>query len=278
MDLSLLKTRIASAFSDYMAAIIRSIPGIAGGLLLLLVGWLLAKLLRRFVHRVVHSTGLHAMAEKGGLGRLFGRLGGLAVIISGLVFWMVQLFFILASASVMDMSLITEAIHKFFTYLPVLLTASGIFIFGIWIGDKVQNIATGLGGSMGLVGSKVIGRLFFFIIVLFMSITALNMAGIDTTLITSNILLLLGGILVAFSVSYGFASRDILTNILSSYYGRERFHPGQRIRIGQDEGVIEKIDSISVLLRTSDRLVRLPTRSLIDERIEILDEGDQAGE
>ncbi len=278
MDLSLLKERISGAFSDYMSAIIRSIPGILGGLLLLLVGWGLAKLLRKLVHRIMHSTGLHAMAERGGLGRLFGRLGGLAVIISGLVFWVVQLFFILASATVMDMSLITEAIHKFFAYLPVLLTASGIFVFGIWVGDKVQNLATGLGSSMGLVGSKVIGRIFFFIIVLFMSITALNMAGVDTTLITSNILLLFGGILIAFSVSYGFASRDILTNILSSYYGRERFHAGQRIRVGADEGVIEKIDSISVLLRTSDRLVRLPTRTLIDERIEILDEGGQLPE
>lgn len=275
MDLSLLKERIAAAFSDYLSAIIRSIPGILGGLLLLLVGWGLAKLLRTLVHRIIHSTGLHAMAEKGGLGRLFGRLGGLAVIISGLVFWVVQLFFILASATVMDMSLITEAIHRFFEYLPVLLTASGIFVFGIWMGDKVQNVATGLGSSMGLVGSKVIGRLFFFIIVLFMSITALNMAGVDTTLITSNLLLLLGGILIAFSVSYGFASRNILANILSSYYGRERFHPGQRVRIGNDEGVIERIDSISVLLRTSDRLVRLPTRTLIDQRIEILDEPDQ---
>lgn len=278
MDLSLLKERIAGAFSDYLSAIIRSIPGILGGLLLLLVGWGLAKLLRTLAHRIVHSTGLHAMAEKGGLGRLFGRLGGLAVIISGLVFWVVQLFFILASATVMDMNLITEAIHRFFVYLPVLLTASGIFVFGIWVGDKVQHLATGLGSSMGLVGSKVIGRMFFFIIVLFMSITALNMAGVDTTLITSNILLLLGGILIAFSVSYGFASRDILANILSSYYGRERFHAGQRVRIGEDEGVIERIDSISVLLRTSDRLVRLPTRTLIDQRIEILDEGDQRAE
>lgn len=274
MELSPLMDRVSAAFSDYLAAIIHAVPGIAGGLLLLLFGWGLARVLRAFVSRLIHSTGLHSLAEKGGLGRLFGQVGGLAVVISGLVFWLVQLFFILASAEVMDMKLITEAIHRFFAYLPILLTAAGIFVFGIWAGDKVQRFVSNMGSSMGLAGSRIIGRVLFGIIVTFMSITALNMAGVDTTLITSNITLVLGGILVAFSVSYGFASRDILTNILSSFYGRERYRPGQRVRIGSDEGVIERIDSISIALRTSDRLVFLPTKCLIDQRVELLDESD----
>jgi small-conductance mechanosensitive channel len=82
----------------------------------------------------------------------------------------------------------------------------------------------------------------------------------------------LGGTLIAFSVAYGFASRDILSNMLSSYYGRDRFHVGQRVRIGDDEGVIERIDSMSLTLRTHDRIVMIPTRTLITERIEVLDE------
>ena len=116
--------------------------------------------------------------------------------------------------------------------------------------------------------------IFFVVIVLFMSITALNMAGVDTTLITSNILLLVGGILVAFSVAYGMASRDVLSNMLGSYYGRERFKAGMKVRIGADEGVIEKIDSVSISIRTADRLVLLPTRQLLTERIEVLDMED----
>ena len=107
---------------------------------------------------------------------------------------------------------------------------------------------------------------------LFMTITALNVAGVDTTLITSNILLVIGGVLLAFAIAYGFAAREILTNILSSYYGKDRFKTGMRIRVGNDEGIIERIDSISITLRVADKLVLLPTKQLVSERIEILEE------
>jgi small-conductance mechanosensitive channel len=48
------------------------------------------------------------------------------------------------------------------------------------------------------------------------------------------------------------------------------------MRIGKDEGVIEKIDSVSISLRTTDRLVMIPTRQLVTERIEVLDDGTES--
>ncbi len=270
MDLSYFSERIKQAFNEYLGGILQALPAIGAGLLLLLVGWGLARLLRRLIDRIFKRTGLHGAAERSGVDKVFSRLGGITVVVSTMVYWFVQLFFILASAKVMDLGIITEAIHRFFAYVPVLLTSVGIFVFGVWLGERVQHLATNLSGSVGLVGGRILGRIFFAVIVLFMSITSLNMAGVDTTLITSNILLLVGGILVAFSVAYGMASRDILANMLGSYYGKERFKPGMRLRIGTDEGIIEKIDSVSIALRTSDRLVLLPTRQLMTERIELL--------
>lgn len=273
MDLSYMRSRIAQAFNDYLGTILHALPSIGAGILLLLIGWGLARLMRLLIQRIFRTTGLHGAAERSGLDKVLSRLGGLTVVVSGLVYWLVQIFFVLASAEVMSLSIITDAIHRFFAYMPVLLTSVGIFVFGIWLAERVQTVAIGFGGTIGLVGSKVLGRIFFIIILLFMSITALNMAGVDTTLITSNILLLVGGVLIAFSVAYGIASRDILANILSSYYGKDRYHPGMHVRVGNDEGVIERIDSINVVLRCKDRLVVLPARHLISERVEILDEG-----
>lgn len=273
MDLSYLQDRISQAFNDYLGTILHALPSVGAGILLLFIGWGLARLVRTLIQRIFRSTGLHGAAERSGLDRVLSRLGGLTVVVSGLVYWLVQIFFVLASAEVMSLSIITDAIHRFFAYMPVLLTSVGIFVFGIWLAEKVQEVAIGFGGTIGLVGSKVLGRIFFVIILIFMSITALNMAGVDTTLITSNILLLVGGVLIAFSVAYGIASRDILTNILSSYYGKDRYRPGMHIRIGTDEGVIERIDSINVVIRTKDRVVMLPARYLVSERVEVLDAG-----
>lgn len=270
MDFNFFYDQLSGAFRNYVGGILQTLPSIGAGLLLLLVGWGLARAVRKLIQRLVQRTGLQGAAERSGLERVFGRLGGMAVVAGTLVYWLVHLFFILASAQVMDLAFVTEAVHRFFNYLPILLTSVGIFVFGVWLGERVQDLAIRLSGSVGLIGGKILGRIFFGVIVLFMSITALNMAGVDTTLITSNILLLTGGILVAFSVAYGIASRDILSNILGSYYAKERFKPGMRLKIGGDEGVIESIDSVNIALNTGDKVVLLPTRQLMTERIEVL--------
>ena len=145
-------------------------------------------------------------------------------------------------------------------------------MIGLVFAEKVKQGMSTLMSSVGIGGGKVVAQVLFGLVALFMTITALNVAGIDTTLITSNILIVIGGVLIAFGIAYGLAARGILTNILSSYYGRDRIKPGQRIRIGQDEGVVERIDSIAITLDTGDRKVMLPCSVLTTERIEVLGE------
>jgi hypothetical protein len=195
-----------------------------------------------------------------------------SAFLAGLVYVFVLLIFVVAAADAMHLTGVTNAISAFFAYLPTLFTALAIFLVGLWGGELVKGAVATMMDSVGLSGGRVLASVLFGIIVLFTSITALNMAGVDTTLITSNIVVVLGGMLLAFCIAYGFAAREILTNILSSYYGKDRFKPGMRVRIGQDEGVIEKIDSISVYIRTGEKLVLLPTKQLVGERIEVLSE------
>ena len=214
------------------------------------------------------------MAERAGLNAVLGKLGGLTLskFICGLVYILTLFIFIVAAADIMHLSGVTNAFNSLFGYLPTLMTALAIFVGGLWGAEKVKDAVSTMTESVGLSGGKAIAKVLFAVILLFMSITALNVAGVDTTLITSNILIVFGGVLIAFAIAYGFAARDILTNILSSYYGKDRFQPGMRVRIGTDEGVVEKVDSINITLRTADRLVLLPTRALITERIEVLED------
>lgn len=106
---------------------------------------------------------------------------------------------------------------------------------------------------------------------IFISITSLNQAGVDTTLFTSNITLIIGGALLAFAIAYGFASRDILTNILASFYMREKYKVGSKIKINQIQGVIENSDTLSITIVTDDnRKLIIPIKKLISEEVEKL--------
>ena len=65
---------------------------------------------------------------------------------------------------------------------------------------------------------KKIDILLFFIILIFTSVTALNQAGIDTAIITSNITLILGALLLAFAIAFGIGANRIVTDLLKTFY------------------------------------------------------------
>ncbi len=280
MDLNVIRDSIAAAFDTYLAGILAALPALVSGLVVLLIGWSLARLVRHLLTKGLEKAGADPMAERVGFAAILGRFGGLTLtrLIALLVYWALLLVFVMAAANVMGLDGVTAAVERFFGYLPTLLMAIAVFLLGLWGGEKARDMADTVLSSMGIGGGKVVASALFGIIVLFMTITALNIAGVDTSLITSNILIVVGAVLIAFSIAYGFAARNILTSILSSYYGKDRLKKGQRVRIGQDEGVIEAIDSISITLVTADRKVLIPCSVLVEQRIEILSEpeGDEA--
>ncbi|HQV74787.1 MAG TPA: mechanosensitive ion channel [Flavobacteriales bacterium] len=275
MNMSHITDRLAASFNIYLSGIIDSLPTLVAGLIVLIVGWLLAKLVRTIVRRALAGK-LDSIVQSTGMNGLFRKLGIHSVgrFTASVFYGAVLVVFVMAAADIMGMERLQAGVAAFIAYLPTLLTALTIFVAGLWAGEKVTSTITALTETMGLNGGRSMARVLGGLVVLFISITALNVAGVDTELITSNLQIILAGVLLAFGLAYAYASRDILTNILSSFYGKERFKPGMRIRIGEDEGVIERIDSISLTLRTQDREVLIPTSRLITERIEVLERNE----
>ncbi len=272
MDMTFFQDRLPQAFNTYGAAFIDRLPAVLTGLLVLLIGLLLARGLRWAALRIGERT-LDPLAQRSGVDRAIARFGGFtpARLVATMVWWLMVLIAVLSAADIMGLHLVSLAVQRAFAFLPTLLTALAIFVLGIWGADKVSRLVSQLSNVVELSAGRIVGRILAVITIVFASITALNVAGVDTTLITTNIQIILGGLLLAFGVAYGFAARDVLSNILGSYYGNERFKPGMHVRIGEDEGVIERIDSVSMTLRKSDRVVMIPSKRLVTERIEVID-------
>jgi small-conductance mechanosensitive channel len=265
--------RIELAFGNMVQTLLDRSPSVLLAILVLLLGWGLARLSRWVVRRLSVIGRLESFSERVGLTPLLVQLKVRSIgdLIGLLVFWAVILGAVMVAAEVLGMAPVIRGIERLFGYLPKLLAAVAVFTFGYWLGDKLRFVLTAMGEAMGFTGAKAIGRILFVVILLFMSITALNVAGIDTTLITSNILIIVASLFISFSIAYGFAARDILSNILSGYYNKDRLQAGQYVRIGADEGVVERISGISITIRNGERLIHIPSSRLVTERIEVIE-------
>ena len=84
--------------------------------------------------------------------------------------------------------------------------------------------------SFDLNGATLISNLVFYIIAVIITVTALNQAGIDTQLITNNLTLVLGAFLATFTLAFGLGSREIITDLLKTFYVRKIYEIGQKIK------------------------------------------------
>lgn len=253
-----------------------TLPSILGAIIIILIGWLVAKILSKitekllsvfkFDKRIIKLNKKDEVVDE--------ELMKKAVpskIISKFVYWVVFLLFFILASDVLGWSAVSEEVSKLMNFIPQLFIGLIIFVIGFYIALVVKNgIKSGL-SAMGVEYGNLLANIIFYIILVTLSITALNQVGIDTTLISSNILILFIALLATVAISFGIASKDFLVNILSTHYAKTNLKIGQKIKTGNLEGEIESISKVQVVLKTKTGKVLIPTKTLVSEPVEIIE-------
>jgi len=273
-QLNVWKDTILNSLHNLTDGFFSSLSSFFGALATLIIGWFLAKFIRFIVVRVLKSIHFDQLVEKLNIESLFIRLNikvKPSAIIGKFVYWLIMLVFIISATEILGWEIVSKEISKLIEFLPKLLFALIFFIVGYYLSELIKKAVYSATNSAGISGAKAISNIVFYVLMIFISITSLDQAGVDTTLFTSNITIIIGGALLAFAIAYGFASRDILTNILASFYVRDKYKVGIKLKINDTKGVIENTDTLSITLLTEDkRRLVIPIKKLISEEVEIL--------
>lgn len=192
-------------------------------------------------------------------------------LIGKFVYWLVMLLVVITASDALGWSAVSEEISKLLGYLPQLLAAIVFFIVGTYIATFVRDVILGATKTLGISAGKVISTFVFYLLLIIVALTALDQAGIDTSIITSNLLLIIGSIMAAAAISYGLASRDLLASILGSFFSRRTFTKGQTIEIDGNQGIITDMTNVSVTIQINDKeQLVIPANQMITKQIKII--------
>ncbi len=248
-------------------------PKIIGATVIMLLGWLVIKIVMFLLGRILRLAKVNLLNDKiNGMGMTSKGDFKIDVvkIILGFVKWLLILVFLIVAADILNWQIISVEIGNLLHYLPRFFSALALLMIGFYIGNFVKNTVKRLFDSLEFGGSNLVSNLLFYVIVIFMSVTALNQAGVDTTIITNNITLIMGSFLLSFALGVGLGSREIIADLLRSFYTRKTYAVGDRIVIGEDEGTIESIDNNSLTLVTYRGKFVIPIKDVVSQKVEIL--------
>jgi small-conductance mechanosensitive channel len=240
--------------------------GIVGAAALLVVGWLLALILRLLTSRLIH--GLGRMLPGGVLRRGLPQLTverQVSDIIGLVVFWAVLLFFVAAAADALGLPVLSTSVAALGLYLPRLAGAILIVVLGLIVGNLARDAVTAAAAAAGAPVAGAAGQLIRTAILSAAVLIAVAELGVDITLLTAVLSVTLLAVLGAFSLAFGLGARTAVSNIIGAHYLRQMFEAGQRVRFGQVEGTIAAITATAVVVRVPEGDVVIPARQFSEQ-------------
>lgn len=274
-----------NSFSEIVDTFVRSLEqfwhGLAEGvpvflaaLALLLLGWGLARIAGWLTRKFFSRIGFDDFSQRFNFQQLLEKAqikSTPSQLMGRLVFWTVMLIFFVGFADFLGWQVVSEKIAGIVGFIPRLLAGMAILAAGLYIATWVRRLIVAGGESAGLSSARLLGTVAQYVLVVIIALTTLEQIGVNIDLIKSNVVVLVGGAILAFGLGYGLGARQIVANMLGSFYARKKFVPGQVIIVDQIEGRVEQFDSTSLIVRTADnRLVVIPAHKLSEEVVQVL--------
>ena len=174
------------------------VPKLVAFIVVLVVGYLVAKALGTLTDKVLERVGFDRAVERGGVARAMAHSRyDASDIAAKLVYYAVLLFALQLAFGIFGPNPISDIIHSVIAFLPKIFVALVIVVVTAAIASAVKDIITG--SLSGLSYGKVLGNIAYAFILGLGVIAALNQVDVATTVTTPiliTVLATIGGILV----------------------------------------------------------------------------------
>ena len=248
------------------------VPNLAAMLVILIIGWIIARVLRWIAATVFKRVKLDAICDRLGLHEMT-RSVGIAIpfsqILAQLAFWSVMLLFLTAAVDVLGMASISRAIEALVGYLPNVIGAMIIGTVGLVLANVARKVVTGAADRFGIEYAGAVGQVVFGMIALVVGSLAVGQLNLNTALVDRVIEIFLMATGAALAISIGFGSRDMAKQIVAGVYARDSFPEGASVSIGDDEGTVAAVRAVNTSIRTdSGKLIVIPNAQLMEMKVE----------
>jgi len=205
--------------------IISLLPALVGALVILLLGWLLAKILKSALIKLLVAVRFEKFSERSGLSKFLSRgdiKHSFADILGTVFFWIIFLFFIDLAADVLKLSLISNLINSIISFIPNLIAAAVIIIIGVLLSSFFKGVVKVTASSYDLAHRELLAKIVQYLIILFAVAMSLEELGVATHILVNSVLIIIGAIAFGLALAFGLGSKDVAGKIVNKMLESEK--------------------------------------------------------
>lgn len=187
-------------------------------IVILLVGWLLARFVRAVVTRALkaikiidiisESIDLNDILAKGGIGYSVSELIGVTC------YWLMLLVTFVVTLNFLGITLAADLLNRIILYVPSVVSGIFILILGIFVATLLKNIVQTAASNVGIVQANLLAKVTEIVVIAFTVFVTLEQLRIGIRITEITLSIVLGSIGLGLALAFGLGCKDIVAGYI----------------------------------------------------------------
>src|ERR687883_346964 len=211
--------QVFQPLQDVISLVLSYVPQLIGAIIILVIGYILAKILQAIVTRLLRGVGFEDWMERGGVKQFFDRAGTRhtpSSVLGMVVFWFIFIIAITMAANALGIQQISSFLNQLIAYIPSIFVALLILFLATLLANFISGIVR------GATNSEVLASIAQYAIIIYAVFAALTQLGIAVQLTANTFLILLGAVGLALAIAFGIGGREVARDLVEKAYNRRQ--------------------------------------------------------
>lgn len=219
------KELLVVPFREMFIRFVKFLPTLVKVLVVLIIGWLIAKLVQKIITRGLKLLRLDVLAERCGIHRFLSKgevKYTLSELLGILVYWFMLIAVGITAVNALGFTVAQDLFSKVILYIPRVISAIFILVLGMFFANFMNTTVRTATTNAGISYARFLGQLTQIAIVIFSLAVAAEQLNIGTRVITSMVTILLGSIGLAVGLAFGLGCKDLAARFLQEWIEKNK--------------------------------------------------------
>lgn len=194
-----------------------------GLLIVIVIGWLIAKVIKSLIIKLLKTARVDAAAESTGIDSFLSKGGirqTLSEVVAGLFYWLCLLVTAAVAVDFLELDVIGELLNKVILYIPNIILSIFILLLGIFMSTFLGRMVQTAAANAGLIRAKMLAKIVEIIVVVSAIAIALEQLNIGADIVTLIVKSIIIGIAAAVAIAFGLGCKDMAAKSLADWIER----------------------------------------------------------
>ncbi len=196
------------------------VGALIGVLLILIIGWLIAKVVQNIVVRFLKAVNLDSISEQLNIDKFLAK-GGIKYTLSELLgvlcYWLTVLIVLVVAINAVGLTVAADLLNKIVLYVPNVIVSIFILILGMFVSIFLSTIVQTTATNAGIEYARLLGKVVQVAVVIFAIAIALEQLNIGSTIIALAVNIILASLGLGLALAFGLGCKDIAGKTVSDF-------------------------------------------------------------